>query len=474
VRRTHEPQPDPARRRPNPLGRPPRAAAGAIGRGRGAQPRRSRAPPPSLPPPAGLLDSDLSSSPTSKLAGGAAVDAAAAAAPAGGAQQPAAAAAEPAAAAAGTDSLELRLARGERVEVIVSYADAAVKSALAADVIAPVAAAATPAGAGAAPAAAAAAARALASVKARALSADAPAFRDHGARVAAALDALPLSVVSLDNAAALAALRADPAVASVAPSGANRQALAQSLVLMSANDASTHGFQGRGCAVAVLDGGGNAGVKDLGSCGAPGDPAPCRVREAVDITGTGFTSSDLHSTNGARAGGAGVGATFCLAACGRVQPPPRRLAAAPRRPAARAPPHPRRPAPAAPCSRLSVASTIARVAPGADIVLIDVFKGQYAYDRWGRPSARVDKGPGRGASRPEGAPQGPQPSPACRFALPLRRRSPRPPPARPPPARAATSSRPSTGSSPRRRPASTTSARSTYPSATARSAPRRA
>jgi hypothetical protein len=202
--------------------------------------------------------------------------------------------------------LEARIAHGEAVEVVITYAEAAVKQALVANGAATASAAplATAAleGSGAAPVAAA---RALSAVKSVALSPTAPAFAGGGARVAAALDALPMSVVTVSSAAALAALRADPAIEAVHASGANRPQLAQSLGLISAPAAGASGFLGRGCVVAVLDGGGDYSTADLGACSAPGAATPCRVKEAVDMAGGGFTKANPHSTNGAR--GARVG-----------------------------------------------------------------------------------------------------------------------------------------------------------------------
>lgn len=186
------------------------------------------------------------------------------------------------------------LARGEAVELIVTFKDAAVSDALAA------------------------------AVKSKVVSAVAAASAG-GARVTADYTHMPVSVVSVASAAALAALRADASVAGVAPVGRHTRALLQSAPLINQPAAAARGATGEGCAVVIIDGGGNYGAADLGSCASPGAPAPCRVAVAQDMTSeNAFTTGDAHSTN--------------------------------------------------------VASIVAKLAPSAKIIMLDVFKGQYAYD----------------------------------------------------------------------------------------------
>jgi hypothetical protein len=171
------------------------------------------------------------------------------------------------------EPLEARLARGEPARAFVTFKPSAVAAAVAAAqagaAISPAVAAAV-AGAAAAPAgepdqaAAAAAAgaaprearlRALDGLKVAALSADAPAARDHGVRLEADFDQLPVAVVSLSSSGGLAALLADPTIASVLPVGSKTQALAQSLPLVAQPVAAAASFLGAGCSVAVIDGG---------------------------------------------------------------------------------------------------------------------------------------------------------------------------------------------------------------------------
>jgi hypothetical protein len=307
-------------------------------------------PAPSLPPRAASIESAPEAArPAAK------VDATAAPAPAnvsdllpllGGAAPAAAAAAAPAdgAAAAPASDVDAALARGEAVQVVVSFKDAAVAEAVAAAAAEPVAASATaaaaPADGAAAPAHVEAHVRAFALVKAKAMNAASAA----GARVEADFTHMPVSVVTVTSPAALAALRADASVASVAPVARHTRAMTRSLPLINQPAAVSAGASGAGCAVAIIDGGGNYGAADLGSCASPGAPAPCRVAFAKDFTSeNSFTNTDPHSTNGE--GDAFLGSR-------PPQPPPTPLAPPPR---TRAPPRPAPHAPPprpAPCSRV--------------------------------------------------------------------------------------------------------------------------
>jgi hypothetical protein len=194
-----------------------------------------------------------------------------------------------------------------------------------------------------------------------------------------ALAHLPVSVVMVSTKAALAALRADPRVASVVANERLEQQMMESLPLINQPAAAAAGYTGAGCAVAVLDTGefvcvlesspssnphshptsktqcaltpralttnppptanrqlpgANYFSKDLGSCTAVGQPSTCRVKFARDFTfldpdgkmpyDDGMLDDFLHGTN--------------------------------------------------------TASTVARVAPGADILALDVFfPDGYAY-----------------------------------------------------------------------------------------------
>ncbi|GBG00014.1 peptidase S8 S53 subtilisin kexin sedolisin [Raphidocelis subcapitata] len=226
------------------------------------------------------------------------------------------------------------LAAGEPRKVIVTFKQAAVDSALeaaasaAAIGSAPGRRAGTSSIAGRAanePASARAEvrARAFADLKQNVISEGSDAVRRHGVAVDRELPNLPLAVVSVASADALEALRADPSVESVVPVGIKTRALAQSLPLILQPQAATRGYKGAGCSVAIIDGGGDYWSAALGSCTDDLSNAGCRVAFKQDFTGTAFTG-DAHGTN--------------------------------------------------------VAVTAARVAPGAKIILLDVFAGDTTTD----------------------------------------------------------------------------------------------
>ncbi|KAI8468835.1 MAG: hypothetical protein J3K34DRAFT_522648 [Monoraphidium minutum] len=178
-----------------------------------------------------------------------------------------------------------------------------------------------------------------------------------GAALARDFAHVPVSIASVPSAAALAALRADPDVLSVEPdralqimgrapprdhpihdlyaggaAGARRgrrlSLMKDSLPLIRQPEVAAAGFTGAGCAVAVLDTGVDFTHADFGACDAAGPPggAGCRVAFAKDFTPSddGAADDDGHGSN--------------------------------------------------------VAAIVARVAPGAIILSLDVFQRPWAYD----------------------------------------------------------------------------------------------
>ncbi|KAI8463875.1 MAG: peptidase S8/S53 domain-containing protein [Monoraphidium minutum] len=225
---------------------------------------------------------------------GGATTPAAAAESGAGAAGPAASAVAPADARAATLAA---LARGEQQRLIVTFrVDAADVAAEAANP----AAAALNAAAGAGPGAAAAAARQRlqAAVKARVMSpGGAPAAR--GARLARDFSALPVAVVTAGSTAAYEALASDPNVLSVAPDRRNSLQVSKSLPLINQPAAEAAGYAGAGCAVAVIDTGVMFKLAQFGSCSEPGAGGPCRVGFAKDFTAAddGAADDDGHGTN---------------------------------------------------------------------------------------------------------------------------------------------------------------------------------
>lgn len=159
-------------------------------------------------------------------------------------------------------------------------------------------------------------------------------YRQLKARARAALGAaaprkdyrqLPLSLMRLADAGALARLLARPEVAAVYEDRRLRKALAQSLPLVGQPTvAQAMGRTGTGYTVAVLDTGVDYGRAEFGSCTAPGTPAGCRVVAAFDSApDDGLRDADGHGSG--------------------------------------------------------VAGTVAGIAPGANIAAIDVFDGDGAW-----------------------------------------------------------------------------------------------
>ncbi|MEZ4238697.1 MAG: S8 family serine peptidase [Myxococcota bacterium] len=134
---------------------------------------------------------------------------------------------------------------------------------------------------------------------------------------------LPIAVVEVADLAAAEALAAHSDVVRLDPVVQYELALTQSLHLIHQPEAAALGFQGAGTAVAVLDTGADYTQSDLGNCTAVGSPATCRVVYADDFAPQdGSLDDNGHGTN--------------------------------------------------------VSSIVARVAPGADIIALDVFSGATA------------------------------------------------------------------------------------------------
>ncbi len=109
---------------------------------------------------------------------------------------------------------------------------------------------------------------------------------------------LPIIAVRIDELEGAWALVDSPAVASVEPDLAHEAFLTQSLSLIGQPTAAASGFTGAGTAVAVLDTGADWTHIDLGSCTAVGTPLGCRVAYAADLaTSDGSRDDNGHGTN---------------------------------------------------------------------------------------------------------------------------------------------------------------------------------
>ncbi|KAI8472215.1 MAG: peptidase S8/S53 domain-containing protein [Monoraphidium minutum] len=155
----------------------------------------------------------------------------------------------------------------------------------------------------------------------------APAAAAAGVELLQDFEQLPVAVVAVNGSAALAALLASADVAGAAPDRRNAAMLMQSLPLIGQPGAAAAGYRGAGCAVAVLDTGADFTHADLGACARAGDPPPCRVALARDATRADDGARDDASRHGT-----------------------------------------------------NVASIVARAAPDARIISLDVFDGDGAYD----------------------------------------------------------------------------------------------
>jgi subtilisin family serine protease len=134
----------------------------------------------------------------------------------------------------------------------------------------------------------------------------------------------PVLAVELDSLDAADRVLERPEVASIEEEVVVEAFDTESLTLISQPAAATAGFTGAGVSVAVLDTGADWAHADLGSCTAVGTPSTCRVVYAADTApNDGVRDSGGHGTN--------------------------------------------------------VSAVVAKVAPGADIIALDVFNGPYGY-----------------------------------------------------------------------------------------------
>jgi subtilisin family serine protease len=109
---------------------------------------------------------------------------------------------------------------------------------------------------------------------------------------------LPMLVLRLHSAAALARLADLPQVSAVHENRTIHPHLGESLPLINQPEAASAGYQGDGTAAAVLDTGVNYALPDFGSCSAPGAPSGCKVVAAVEIAAEdGQLDSTGHGTN---------------------------------------------------------------------------------------------------------------------------------------------------------------------------------
>ena len=137
--------------------------------------------------------------------------------------------------------------------------------------------------------------------------------------------ALPMALVRFSGPAAALAASNDPEVSAVAADRLREATLAQSLPLIRQPTAAASGFTGAGTSVAVLDSGVDYTDAAFGSCTSPNTPASCRVVLAQDTApDDGQLDDDGHGTN--------------------------------------------------------VSGIVAGVAPGADLLVYDVFDGNAALD----------------------------------------------------------------------------------------------
>src|SRR3990172_7738557 len=137
--------------------------------------------------------------------------------------------------------------------------------------------------------------------------------------------ALPMALVRFSGPAAALAASNDPEVSAVAADRRREATLAQSLPLIRQPTAPASGFTAAGTSVAVLDSGVDYTNAAFGSCPSPSTPASCRVVLAQDTApDDGQLDDDGHGTN--------------------------------------------------------VSGIVAGVAPGADLLVYDVFDGNAALD----------------------------------------------------------------------------------------------
>lgn len=108
----------------------------------------------------------------------------------------------------------------------------------------------------------------------------------------------PIVVLDVPDAAAAAALFGRSDVLGVDVDRPHTISVGQSLPLIGQDVVSAQGFTGAGTAVVVLDTGADWTQADLGSCTAVGTPATCRVPYAADLaTEDGSRDANGHGTN---------------------------------------------------------------------------------------------------------------------------------------------------------------------------------
>jgi len=131
-----------------------------------------------------------------------------------------------------------------------------------------------------------------------------------GALLAREYDQIPLVTLDLTDARALDALADNPRVVGLHLDERLQTTLDSSLPLISQPEAEDSGFTGEGTAVAVLDTGLDYTHADFGSCTAVGTPASCKVVAAVEIADEDGERDDHgHGTNvAAIVGGVAPGA----------------------------------------------------------------------------------------------------------------------------------------------------------------------
>jgi subtilisin family serine protease len=140
-------------------------------------------------------------------------------------------------------------------------------------------------------------------------------MKRRAAKVKKDFDQLPVALLSINSVADLEELKSDPLVLSIQPnrrvrlmdrmsvgellSHGRRLRMAQSLPVISQPQAAAAGFLGAGCGVAVIDTGADYTLPDLGSCTAPGLPAStCRVWATRDIAANDNALDDFgHGSN---------------------------------------------------------------------------------------------------------------------------------------------------------------------------------
>ncbi|MCA9495049.1 MAG: S8 family serine peptidase, partial [Myxococcales bacterium] len=116
--------------------------------------------------------------------------------------------------------------------------------------------------------------------------------------VARSWEHLPLLAIDVDDLAIAESLLRLPLVTAMSPEEIYTTELSQSLALIGQPTAASQGFLGAGTSVAVLDTGADWTHPDLGSCTAVNTPASCRVAYAADFApNDGARDANGHGTN---------------------------------------------------------------------------------------------------------------------------------------------------------------------------------